>query len=82
MIISVLAVSFLILVGFVVFVGYQTVIRRQSASGVEAATEKCAICRERMAKDLMVERQILDYKLLYFCRKCILSLAKDLGASN
>jgi hypothetical protein len=82
MIISVLAVSFLILVGFVVFVGYKTVIRRNSPTEEELATEKCAICRERIAKELMVERQILDYKLLYFCRKCILDLYHDLGVTN
>jgi hypothetical protein len=82
MIITVLAVSFLILVGFVVVVGYKTVIRRSSPTGEDPATEKCAICRERIAKDLMVERQILDYKLLYFCRRCILGLAKDIGITN
>lgn len=82
MIITVLAVSFLLLVGFVAFIGYQTVIKRKSPSEEERGTEKCTICRERLAKDLLVERQILDYKLLYFCRKCVISLHNDLGITN
>ena len=82
MIITVLAISFLCLVGFVAFVGYQTVIKRNSSTAEELATEKCAICRERIAKELLVERQILDYKLLYFCRKCIVGLYGDLGITN
>lgn len=81
MIVTVLAVGFLILVGFVAFIGYKTVIRRGPGE-VPADSEKCAICRERFDKQLLIERQILDYKLLYFCRTCILSLNHDLGVRN
>ena len=82
MIFSVLAIAFLCLIGFVAFIGYQTVIKRNPAVKEEVPTEKCAICRERIAKALLVERQIGDYKLLYFCRKCILGLSRDLGGDN
>ena len=82
MIVTVLAVSFLILVGFVAFVGYKTIIQRASPTKEELATERCAICRERIAKELLVEREIGDYKLLYFCRTCILGLAADLNSDN
>ena len=79
MLFSVLAVSFLVLVGFVVFIGYQTVFRRAGGVKEDVPTEKCTICRERIAKELLVERQIGDYKLLYFCRKCIVELYSGLG---
>ena len=82
MIVTVLAVSFLLLVGFVAYIGYKTVIRRASPTQEELATERCTICRVRIAKELLVEREIGDYKLLYFCRKCILALAADLGTTN
>ncbi len=81
MIVTVLAVSFLCLVGFVAYIGYKTVIRSASPTKEELATERCTICRERMAKELLVERQIGDYKLLYFCRTCILGLNADLGSN-
>lgn len=81
MIVTVLAVSFLCLIGFVAYIGYKTVIRKASPTKEELATEKCSICRERLAKELLVEREIGDYKLLYFCRKCVLGLAADLNGN-
>ena len=81
MIVTVLALVFLILIGFVAYIGYKTVIRR-GPNEIPSNSEKCAICRERFDKQLLIERQILDYKLLYFCKKCILALNDDLGAGT
>ena len=81
MIVTVLAIAFLILIGFVAFIGYKTVFRRGPGE-IPANSEKCSICRERFDKQLLIERQILDYKLLYFCRTCVLSLHHDLGVRN
>ncbi len=82
MTVSILAVTFLILIGFVAYVGYKTIIRQGPKSPEELNTEKCSVCRERFSKDQLVERQIGDYKLLYFCRNCILGLYGDLGIKN
>lgn len=81
MIVTILAIAFLILIGFVAFIGYKTVFRRGPGE-IPTNSEKCAICRERFDKQLLIERQILDYKLLYFCKKCILSLNHDVGMGN
>ena len=81
MVVTILALVFLVLIGFVVFVGYKTVMRR-GPSEVNPNSERCSICRERFDKQLLTERQIGDYKLLYFCRNCILSLYHDIGANN
>ena len=81
MAITVLAVAFLIIIGFIAIIGYSSVIRRSNYPET-LNNEKCAICRESFDKKELVERQIGDYKLLYFCRKCILQLYTDLGLKN
>lgn len=82
MAVTILAIAFLALVGFVAFIGYKTVIRRDPSDTMIKNSERCAICRQRFEKHLLVERQIGDYKLLYFCDTCILSLYGDLGRKN
>lgn len=77
MVVTILAAAFLVLIGFVAFIGYRSIISRRSAEASPDA-EQCAICRRRFDKALLVERQIGDYKLLYFCRSCILGLSEDL----
>ncbi len=34
-------------------------------------TEKCSVCRDKFHKSKLIARQIGDYKMLYFCKKCI-----------
>jgi uncharacterized membrane protein len=70
MIVSVLAVCFLLFIGLVAYFGYKLVINR-GTSPEEINTERCSICRERFQKGELILRQIGDYKLLFFCRKCI-----------
>ncbi len=81
MIVSVLAIAFLVIVAFVAFIGYKAVILRGSSAAAQQ-TERCSICRERFEKNELLLRQIGDYKLLYFCRNCILQLYSDLGLNN
>lgn len=81
MIVSVLAVAFLIIVGFITFLGYRTIILRGS-NAAEQDTEKCSICRERFDKSELLLRQIGDYKILFFCKQCILTLYADLALKN
>ena len=82
MTITILALAFLILIGFIAYIGYKTVIKQGPKIPEELSTEKCSICRDRFAKELLVERQIGDYRLLYFCRNCIMGLYADLGMKN
>ena len=81
MAISVLAVAFLIIIGFITLLGYKTIIKG-GRSQAEIGMEKCTICRARFAKEQLLLRQVGDYKMLYFCKECILRLYVDLGIKN
>ena len=81
MVITVLAVAFLLFIGFITYIGFRTIIRKQPGQDGEPK-EKCAVCRRSFAKDSLLLRQIGDYKLLYFCRECVLQLYADLGLKN
>ena len=81
MVVSILAVVFLILIGFIAIIGYKTIIK--GGPSKEALNlEKCSICRNTFEKNQLLLRQIGDYKLLYFCRECIIKLYADLGLKN
>ena len=81
MVITVLAIAFLIIIGFIAFLGYKTVISAKT-NPEEINMEKCSICRQKIEKSQLIERQIGDYKLLYFCRECVMKLYADLGLKN
>jgi hypothetical protein len=81
MIVTALAILFLVLLTLAAYGGYRVLGRATRAPG-EAATEKCSVCRERFPVSELVVRQIGDYKLMHFCKKCILSLYQDLGLRN
>lgn len=82
MVVTILAIAFLVLIAFTAFVGYRTIIRRDPSSAQDINTERCTVCRGRFEKSLLVERQIGDYRLLYFCRGCIMELYTELGIKN
>ncbi|HTR81614.1 MAG TPA: hypothetical protein VMM58_08285 [Bacteroidota bacterium] len=76
MIISILALLFLLMLVAIAFYGYGFMMKPARAPG-EENTERCELCRERFEKKKLVERQIGDSKLLYFCERCILQLYDD-----
>jgi len=78
MIVTVLAIVCLALLAFLTVLGYRAVIRGGERDSRAEGTEKCAICRRPYVKEEMVERQIGDYRLLYFCAACITALSSDL----
>ncbi len=79
MLVTVLAILCFILLGLITVAGYRAVIRGTGGAPADPESEKCAICRRSHGKRDMVERQIGDYKILYFCRSCIAGLASDIG---
>ena len=81
MAVTILAVLFLVFIAVIALVRYRIIGRPASSSGV-VDTEKCSICREPHPKHDLIERQIGDYKLLYFCRQCVIRLYEDLGLKN
>lgn len=81
MAVTILAVVFLLFIATVAYIGYKTVIRG-GPPPEEVNFEKCSVCRQRFDKNKLLIRQIGDYKLLYFCRECIIKLYTDLGIQN
>ena len=76
MTLSILAVAFLLLLIAIIFYGYGFIMKAARPLKGET-TEPCAICRATFDKRQLVERQIGDSKLLYFCKKCVTSLNDD-----
>jgi len=80
MIVTILAILCIALLGFLTVAGYRAIIRGGESEARTEGTEKCVVCRRSARKEDMVERQIGDYKLLYFCATCITGLSADLGS--
>jgi hypothetical protein len=81
MLFSVLALAFLIIIGFIALIGYKTIIKG-GPSPDEINLEKCSICRNKFERNQLLLREIGDYKLLYFCRECVMRLYADFGLKN
>ena len=81
MIVTILAVVFLIILLFVAVLGFKGIIR-QGKSPADLTKERCSLCRQQLPKSQLVERQVGDYKLLYFCGPCIASLHTELTSKN
>lgn len=81
MIVTVLAIAFLIIIGFISYFGYKTIIQK-APTAEEQLMETCAICRKKFEKHDLLLREIGDYKVLYFCRECIMKLYADIGLNN
>ena len=81
MAVTILAVVFLGILLLVAFFGFKILGKRTSAPAGQLM-ERCSICRGEFPKEMLVVRQVGDYKLVNFCRNCILSLYADLGSQN
>ena len=81
MIVTVLAIVFLIILLLVAIVGFKAIIK-QGKSPQDLNNERCSLCREQFLKSQLVERQIGDYKLMYFCGSCIIKLHTELTSKN
>ena len=77
MTLTALAVVFLLFILAIAFFG-QRLLSQKAESLATRNQEQCAICRNTYDKGELVERQIGDYKMLYFCKQCIEELFTDL----
>ena len=74
-------------IGFVVLLlggalyGFGIVMRRPPTQE-ELETEPCTLCGQRIKKENLVERQIGDYKILFFCGECIEKLSLESSKRN
>lgn len=81
MVITVSAIVFLIGILLLTVVGGR-ILRKKSDVGMPDNREKCSLCRNVHDKNDLVLRELGDYKLLYFCRACIIKLYSDMGIRN
>lgn len=81
MTLTVFAALFLGLILLVALIGFKVATKPLQPPG-EPQMEKCSICRSKFSKSILIERQIGDYKLLYFCPSCITSLHDELVSRN
>ncbi len=72
-----LAIAFIILLLVAIYYGYGIVIRKPPSSN-ELNTETCSLCRKRVEKQLLIERQVGDSRLFYFCPDCIQDLYAEI----
>jgi hypothetical protein len=75
-----LAIAFIILLLVAIYYGYGIVIRKPPSSN-ELNTETCSLCRRRVERKLLVERQVGDSRLFYFCPDCIQGLHAEVQRS-
>ena len=76
MTLTILAAIFLGLIVAVALLGFRAVIR-QGQSPEDLNREKCSICRIAFPKAELVERQVGDFRMLYFCHSCVASLQSE-----
>lgn len=72
-----LAIVFVLLLIGTILYGYGIVMRRPPTEQ-ELRTEKCSLCVQRFPKEELIERQVGDYRLLFFCAQCIAALHQEL----
>lgn len=69
--ISFLVILFLIFLIVIVFYGFGFMMRDPKE---KLLTEKCEVCRNDFPKVELIEKQIKDFKIVYFCKDCIKDL--------
>lgn len=77
MTVTVLAILFILLVLALALFGFNAIIR-QGKAPEEINKERCSLCRRVFDKSQMIERQVGDYKLMFFCASCIQELHGEL----
>ncbi len=81
MIITVLAICFLLLILAISFFGFKAVIK-QGKRPEDINKEKCSLCRRSFLKSQFVEREVGDMRVYYFCAECIASLQREITSKN
>ena len=81
MIVTIFAIVFLLLVLAVAAFGFKAIIK-QGKSPQDLNKERCSVCKESFPKTQLIERQIGDYKILFFCAACITRLHSELTSKN
>ena len=81
MTVSILALFFLATILAIAFIGFRFIIR-QGKAPEDVNREKCSICRTQYNRSQLIERQVGDHRMLYFCQSCIISLHNEVISKN
>lgn len=81
MTVTILASIFLAIMLLIAFIGFKVGAKTPKPTE-DLYVEKCALCRRKFNKGTLIERQVGDYKLLYFCPECITGLHNELIRKN
>jgi len=81
MTVSILALLFLAGILLVAVFGFRTIIRQGKAPD-DPGREKCSVCREHFNRSQLIERQVGDHRILYFCQTCVMSLHNEMVSKN
>jgi predicted SprT family Zn-dependent metalloprotease len=76
---TVLAIAFLLFIVLIAVIGFRAA-KKQSTESNDPSTEKCSLCRKSFPKIKLIERQVGDYKVMYFCRECVENLYKNISS--
>ena len=79
--VTILAIIFLAFVLAVSLFGFKAVIR-QGKRPEDVNKEKCSLCRQMLPKSQLIERQIGDTRVLFFCPSCVTALYNELTRKN
>lgn len=75
-----LAAAFVLLLVLIIFYGLGIVFRAPR-SPQQLSIEKCSLCRNEFDKSELIEREVGDSRVYYFCSSCVHSLASELERS-
>ena len=81
MTVTVLAIGFILVVLLLALFGFKAVIK-QGKAPEDINKERCSLCRQQFTKTQLIERQVGDYRLYFFCASCIDSLHNELVSKN
>ena len=81
MTVTILAIVFIVAVLAITLFGFRAFIKREGPqTGMNS--ERCSICRQQFDKTQLIERQIGDYRLLFFCAECVKGLYNEMVSRN
>jgi uncharacterized CHY-type Zn-finger protein len=75
------AIIFLVGLIFLIYYGYSVGVRKSVKPG-EENLQRCNLCTKRFNRSDLVERQVGDNKVYYFCHSCIENLSAEAQSRN
>ena len=79
--VTILAALFLVILLLAAILGYKGVIKR-GKNPENLNDERCSVCGGQFNKSQLVERQVGDYRLYFFCASCITNLYNEMTSKN